>query len=50
MLEMYAKNLYDLREESWAIDWDDEIIAGSCLTRDGELKHAGVKKVLGGSL
>ncbi len=53
--EMYAKNLYNflspfIKGGELAIDWDDEIIAGSCLTRDGELKHAGVKKVLGGSL
>ena len=53
--EMYAKNLYNflspfIKGGELAIDWDDEIIAGSCLTRDGELKHEGVRKVLGGSL
>ncbi|HUW39968.1 MAG TPA: NAD(P) transhydrogenase subunit alpha [Rectinemataceae bacterium] len=53
--EMYAKNLYNflspfIKGGELAIDWDDAIIAGSCLTRDGELKHEGVKKALGGSL
>jgi len=53
--EMYAKNLYNflspfIKGGELAIDWSDEIIAGSCLTHDGELKHEGVRKVLGGSL
>ncbi len=53
--EMYAKNLFNflspfIKGGELALDWEDAIIAGSCLTRDGELKHEGVKKVLGGSL
>ena len=52
--EMYAKNLYNLvspfiKEGQLALDWSDEVIAGACLTRGGELVHAGVKKALGGS-
>ena len=53
--EMYAKNLYNflspfIKGGELAIDWSDEIIAGALLTRDGELRHEGVRKVLGGSL
>ncbi|HTX71392.1 MAG TPA: NAD(P) transhydrogenase subunit alpha [Rectinemataceae bacterium] len=53
--EMYAKNLYNflspfIKGGELSLDWSDEIIAGSCLTHDGELRHEGVRKVLGGSL
>lgn len=51
--EMYAKNLYNLLslmvvEQALTPDWEDEVLAGANLTRDGELKHAGVKQALGG--
>jgi NAD(P) transhydrogenase subunit alpha len=42
--EMYAKNLFNflslmLKDGSLNLDWDDEIIKGSVLTHDGEIKH-----------
>jgi NAD(P) transhydrogenase subunit alpha len=50
--EMYAKNLYNLlspfvKDGNLALDWSDEVLAGACLTRDGQLVHEGVKKILG---
>jgi len=50
--EMYAKNLLNLLnlmvvEGELKPDWEDEVLDGACLTRDGELKHAHVKQVLG---
>jgi H+-translocating NAD(P) transhydrogenase subunit alpha len=42
--EMYAKNLYNFLELSikdggLALDWDDELIAKTCVTHAGEIKH-----------
>ena len=50
--EMYAKNLFNfispfIKEGALALDWDDEVMAGACLTHAGEVRHAGVKQVLG---
>ncbi|MEY3201225.1 MAG: hypothetical protein RIR70_775 [Pseudomonadota bacterium] len=50
--EMYAKNLYNLlspfvKEGTLTLDWEDEVIAGACLTHAGQVRHEGVKKVLG---
>ncbi len=50
--EMYAKNLYNLispfiKDGQLTLDWSDEVIAGACLTHEGQLRHEGVKKVLG---
>jgi H+-translocating NAD(P) transhydrogenase subunit alpha len=50
--EMYAKNLYNffspfIKDGVLTLDWEDEVIKGACLTRDGQLVHEGVKKVLG---
>lgn len=50
--EMYAKNLYNflspfVKEGVLTMDWNDEVIAGACLTHGGEVRHEGVKKVLG---
>ena len=43
---LYAKNLYtfietmiDKKEKTLAINWDDEIIKGTVLTRDGAIVH-----------
>lgn len=43
---LYAKNLYtfietmiDKKEKTLAINWDDEIIKGTALTRDGAIVH-----------
>lgn len=50
--EMFAKNLYNfispfIKEGMLNLDWSDEVLAGACLTRDGQLIHEGVKKALG---
>jgi NAD(P) transhydrogenase subunit alpha len=50
--EMFAKNLYNfispfIKEGVLNLDWSDEVLNGACLTRDGELVHAGVKKTFG---
>ncbi len=49
---LLAKNLFNfiapfIQDGALALDWDDEVIAGSCLTHDGELRHAGVRQALG---
>ncbi|MCZ6591003.1 MAG: Re/Si-specific NAD(P)(+) transhydrogenase subunit alpha [Alphaproteobacteria bacterium] len=43
---LYARNLFNFVElmvdketKQLAIDWEDEIIVGSCLTRDGKIVH-----------
>ena len=49
---LYSRNVQSLLEllvgENGAIDlnFDDEIIAGACITRDGEIVHAGAKKTV----
>ena len=50
--EMYARNLYNflspfIRDGALAFDWNDEILSGSLLTRDGAVRHEGVKQALG---
>ena len=50
--EMYAKNLFNfispfIKDGALALDWEDEVMAGACLTHAGELRHAGVKQALG---
>ena len=50
--EMLAKNLFNfispfIRDGALALDWEDEVISGSCLTHAGEIRHAGVKQALG---
>jgi NAD(P) transhydrogenase subunit alpha len=50
--EMYAKNLFNfispfIKDGELALDWEDEVLAGTCLTHAGEVRHAGVKQVLG---
>ncbi|NMG69891.1 NAD(P) transhydrogenase subunit alpha [Parazoarcus communis] len=50
--EMYAKNLYNfispfIKDGALALDWEDEVVAGCCLTHAGEVRHAGVAQVLG---
>ena len=32
-----------------ALDFEDEVIAGACITRDGEIVHAGAKAAAAGS-
>ncbi|THF67397.1 NAD(P) transhydrogenase subunit alpha [Pseudothauera nasutitermitis] len=50
--EMYARNLFNfispfIQDGALALDWEDEVMAGCCLTHAGELRHAGVRQVLG---
>ena len=47
---LYARNLFnflspliDKTTKALKIDWNDEIIKGTCLTRDGEVVHSAVK-------
>jgi NAD(P) transhydrogenase subunit alpha len=51
--EMYARNLYNLLQPALTdgelrIDWDDEVFAGSVLTRDGEVQHEPTRAALQG--
>lgn len=50
--EMYAKNLYNfigpmIKDGNLTLDWEDEVLAGAALTRDGQVPHPTVKQVLG---
>jgi NAD(P) transhydrogenase subunit alpha len=51
--QMYARNVQALLElmtaedGSLALDFDDEIIAGACITRDGEIVHEGARNAAG---
>ncbi|WP_068637124.1 NAD(P) transhydrogenase subunit alpha [Thauera butanivorans] len=50
--EMYAKNLFNfispfIEDGALTLDWEDEVVAGTCLTHAGEVRHAGVKQILG---
>jgi len=52
--QMYARNLLNfiqpaIKGGELAIDWQDEVFAQSVLTHDGEVKHAGTAKLLGGA-
>ncbi len=54
--EMYAKNLFNLlslminkEDGTLAIDWEDEVIVGSTLTHDGEIKHAPTREKVEGA-
>jgi len=50
--QLFARNVLALLElviaedGSVALDFDDEIISGSCIVRDGEIVHAGAKAAL----
>jgi H+-translocating NAD(P) transhydrogenase subunit alpha len=51
--QMYARNIQSLLElmtdedGSLKLDFDDEIIAGACVTRGGEIVHDGAKQAAG---
>jgi proton-translocating NAD(P)+ transhydrogenase subunit alpha len=50
--QMYAKNVQNLlalmvSKGQFAPDYADEIVAGTCITRDGEIVHAGTRERLG---
>ncbi len=49
--EMYARNLFNflspfIKDGQLMLDWSDEILAGSCFTHEGEIRHEGVRKTL----
>lgn len=51
--EMFAKNLFNfitpfIEEGELKLDWDDEIIAKSCLVKDGEIRHEPTRRCLAG--
>ena len=50
--ELYAKNIYNfispwLKDGELVFDWNDEVVAGTLLCRDGVTVHAAVKQILG---
>lgn len=50
--EMLSKNFFNfispfIKDGALKLDWEDEVLAGACLTHAGELRHANVKTVLG---
>ena len=50
--ELYAKNLYNflspwIKDGQLNFDWEDEVLAGTVLCKDGFTVHATVKQVLG---
>jgi H+-translocating NAD(P) transhydrogenase subunit alpha len=51
--QLYAKNVQNLielmvdDEGALTLDFEDEIIAGACITRDGEIVHEGAKQAVG---
>jgi NAD(P) transhydrogenase subunit alpha len=53
--QLYARNLQSLLEllvsdeGALELNWEDEIIAGACITRDGEIVHEGARKAAGAS-
>jgi proton-translocating NAD(P)+ transhydrogenase subunit alpha len=52
--QLYAKNIQNLAEllggedGSLNLDFEDEIIAGACITHEGEIRHEGAKKATEG--
>ena len=48
---MYAKNLYNflelsLKDGALNLDWNDELIAKTCVTHAGEIKHEATKELV----
>ena len=51
---LYARNVTSLlelmvKEGELKLDFEDEVIAGACITRDGEIVHEGAKKAADGA-
>ncbi|MGA9341628.1 MAG: Re/Si-specific NAD(P)(+) transhydrogenase subunit alpha [Rhodanobacteraceae bacterium] len=49
--EMYARNLYNflelsLKDGALNLDWDDELIAKTCLTHAGEIRHEATRELV----
>jgi H+-translocating NAD(P) transhydrogenase subunit alpha len=52
--EMYSRNLYNFLELSLKdgvlnLDWDDELIAKTCLTHAGEIRHEPTRQLVDGA-
>ena len=51
--QLYARNIQSLlgrdggEEGELKLDFEDEVIAGACITRDGEIVHEGAKQAAG---
>lgn len=50
--EMFARNLLNflspmIKEGELKLDWEDEVIAGTALTHDGEIRHAPTREQIG---
>jgi NAD(P) transhydrogenase subunit alpha len=50
---LYARNVQSLlelmvKEGELTLDFDDEVIAGACITRDGQIVHEGARNAAGG--
>jgi len=50
--ELYAKNLYNflapwIKDGELAFDWEDDVVAGTLLCKDGVTVHSVVKQVMG---
>jgi len=52
---MYARNLLNFLKPALSktgelsIDWNDEVFAQSCLTRDGNISHEPTRKAIEGA-
>ena len=53
--QLYAKNLENfidlitIEEGGLDLDFDDEVVAGACLTHDGEIRNERAKSVVEGA-
>jgi NAD(P) transhydrogenase subunit alpha len=51
--QLYARNVQSLlellvsKEGELELNWDDEVLAGACITRDGEIVHEGATQAAG---
>jgi NAD(P) transhydrogenase subunit alpha len=51
--QLYARNVLSLLElmagedGALTLNWDDEVIKGACIVRDGEIVHEGARKAVG---
>jgi NAD(P) transhydrogenase subunit alpha len=50
--QLYARNVQSLlelmvEEGALKLNFEDEVIAGACITRDGEIVHEGAKQAAG---
>ncbi|MBV9464532.1 MAG: NAD(P)(+) transhydrogenase (Re/Si-specific) subunit alpha, partial [Solirubrobacterales bacterium] len=51
--QLYARNIQALlglmisEDRTLELDFEDEVIAGACITRDGEVVHEGAKQAVG---